>query len=103
MKPVGGASFNTRVEAVLLDNPEIVIRVFEKLERQQAAEEQAAAQIEIAGLADELFAGLDPAKPILVELQDYNCGYCRRAPGTVSALRDAHPDLQGFAGRLRFK
>ncbi|WP_158972281.1 DsbA family protein [Chachezhania sediminis] len=89
-----GQSFDARVEQALLDRPDIMIRVFEKLERQRAEKEAAAAQDQIADLADDLFAGLDPARPILIELMDYNCGYCRRAHGTVEAIRTANPDLQ---------
>jgi len=94
VKPIGAPSFEVQVEKVLLENPDIMVRAFAKLEQQQANEEAAAEQGRISDIADDLFARLDATKPILVELLDYNCGYCRRAHETVVALRRENPDLQ---------
>ena len=92
--------FAKKVEQVLIERPEIILKVFEILEAQQEAESNAANLDLVAALSDELFAGLDPSKPILVEFQDYNCGYCRRVHSNVAALKELQPDLQMVAMEL---
>ena len=88
------AAFAAKVREALLANPEIILEVFALLEDQQTEAEATAERDLVASVAKELFKGLDLAKPILVEFQDYNCGYCRRAHAAVSALKKATPDLQ---------
>ncbi|WP_299775753.1 DsbA family protein [uncultured Tateyamaria sp.] len=88
------ADFVEKVERVLLENPEIILKVFEVLERHQAEQVAYADKDLIADVSKELFAGLDLNRPILVEFQDYNCGYCRRIHPTVAQLKRDMPDLQ---------
>jgi protein-disulfide isomerase len=86
--------FAKKVEQVLLEKPEIILKVFELLEQEQSAAEAFADKDLVAHLSDDLFDGLDRDKPILIEFQDYNCGYCRRVHSTVAELRRDMPDLQ---------
>ncbi|KIC21349.1 DsbA family protein [Leisingera sp. ANG-Vp] len=88
------AEFDKRVRDVLLRNPDIILEVFALLEAKEEAAKAVKDQELIAKVAGELFEGLDPEKPILVEFQDYNCGYCRRAHPVVASLKDTMPDLQ---------
>lgn len=89
-----GDEFDERVRQALLRNPEIMLEIFALLEQKEVASKAVKDQDLIASVADDLFAGLDPDKPILVEFQDYNCGYCRKSHATVQALREQMPDLQ---------
>lgn len=86
--------FDQRVRDALLRNPDIILEVFALLEEKEEAAKAVKDQELIAKVADELFEGLDPERPILVEFQDYNCGYCRRAYPVVASLKETMPDLQ---------
>lgn len=86
--------FDSQVRDALLRNLEIILEVFALLEQKEEANKALQDQKIIASIADELFAGLDPEQPILVEFQDYNCGYCRKVHAEVQALKTDNPDLQ---------
>ena len=86
--------FDQRVRETLLRHPEILLEVFALLEAQEEAGQVPTDPERIAKVADTLFAGLDPQKPILVEFLDYNCGYCRQVHPAVHALRRENPALQ---------
>ena len=80
------------VREYLLENPEVMIEVFERLEVQQAAVEKQAAQAAIASNADGLFNddysyvyGNPDGDVTVVEFFDYKCGYCKRAVKDVIA------------------
>lgn len=88
------ADFDQKVREALLRNPEIILEVFHLLEANEEAAQAKKDRAVIARVSDQLFDGLDPTKPILVEFQDYNCGYCRRVHPTVMSLKEANPDLQ---------
>ena len=92
--PQSTTAFDQQVRDALLRNPEIILEVFALLEQKEVAAKAVKDQDLIASVADDLFVGLDPEKPILVEFQDYNCGYCRKSHATVPALREEMPDLQ---------
>ncbi|WP_171182271.1 DsbA family protein [Ruegeria sp. HKCCD8929] len=92
--PPPSPEFIEQVRQALLQRPEIMLEVFALLEEQQSAQEAVADLEIVASVAHELFEGLDPAKPILVEFQDYNCGYCRRVHANVAELKRQRPDLQ---------
>ena len=87
------AQIESIVREYLLANPEILVDVQRELERR--AEEQRAefAKVALAQNADEVFRS--PASPSLgnvdgdvtvVEFFDYNCGFCRRAIGSIGEL-----------------
>lgn len=74
------------VREYLLENPEVMIEVFDRLEVQQAAVEKQAAQAAIVANADGLFNddysyvyGNPEGDVTIVEFFDYKCGYCKRA------------------------
>ncbi|NSY40692.1 thioredoxin fold domain-containing protein [Leisingera sp. ANG59] len=92
--PQADFEFDQRVRDALLRNPDIILEVFALLEAKEEAAKAVKDQELIAKVADELFQGLDLEKPILVEFQDYNCGYCRRAHPVVASLKETMPDLQ---------
>lgn len=93
-EPVDTAEFDQQVREALLRNPEILLEVLELLEQQQQAHEAKQDLDLVSAVADDLFEGVDLSKPVLVEFQDYNCGYCKRAHATVKQLRRGIPDLQ---------
>lgn len=88
------AEFDEQVRQALLRNPEILLEVFDLLEQEQQAHAAKADMDLVSKAADDLFEGVDLSKPVLVEFQDYNCGYCKRAHATVKQLRRGIPDLQ---------
>jgi len=88
------AAFAAKVEQALLDNPEILLKAFQALEAGQQSDRHTQDLQSVADLADDLFAGLDLSKPILIKFQDYNCGYCRQAHRTVETLLLNDPDTQ---------
>ena len=92
--PQTTSEFDQLVRDALLRNPEIILEVFALLEQKEQAAKAVKDKDLIASVADELFAGLDMSKPILVEFQDYNCGYCRKAHPTVMEMREQIPGLQ---------
>lgn len=88
------AEIEAVVESYLLENPEILIKVSDKLK-----EKQASAQIDAAG--DDLekpypgmVLGNPNGKVVLVEFSDYACTYCRRSVSDVEALIAQFPDLK---------
>jgi len=80
------------VREYLLENPQVMIEVFDKLEEQQAAAEKQAAEAAIASNSDGLFNddysyvyGNPDGDVTVVEFFDYKCGYCKRAVKDVIA------------------
>lgn len=102
--PVGGAvadpiplddpAFTARVRQVLLDHPEILLEVLDRLEQGNEAALRPSDTDLIAAHADRLFGAEDGSAPVLVEFFDYRCGYCRMAEAEVSALRASMPELR---------
>lgn len=99
--PMDTADLNTAIETFLLDNPRLLERMSVALETEIRTEEQERAQIALATLADDIYA--DPANIVLgnpegdvtlVELFDYNCGYCRQVVPDVMALIEEDPGLR---------
>ncbi len=80
------------VREYLLENPQVMIEVFDRLEAQQAAAEKEAAEAAIASNSDGLFNddysyvyGNPDGDVTIVEFFDYKCGYCKRAVNDVIA------------------
>jgi protein-disulfide isomerase len=93
------------VREYLLDNPEVMIEVFAKLEEQQAQQEQLAAQAAIQANQDALFNddysyvyGNPDGDITIVEFFDYKCPYCKRAVGDIMEAADEDGNV-----RLVFK
>lgn len=95
------ATIHPMVESYLLSNPRILERVSTALRTEIEAEERDRARIALAEIHDEIYN--DPANIILgnpegtvtiVEMFDYNCGYCRSAVPDMLALIESNPDVK---------
>ncbi|WP_127070741.1 DsbA family protein [Pelagibacterium lentulum] len=98
---LGTADFGDAIETYLLDNPRLLERMSAALETELRAQEREQARTALASLEDEIYN--DPANIVLgnpdgdvtlVELFDYNCGYCRQVVPDLLALIDQDPDLR---------
>ncbi|MYG43111.1 MAG: DsbA family protein [Rhodobacteraceae bacterium] len=95
------AIFGELVKEYLLDNPEILLDVIDRLEE---LENEANLEMDrefIEFYADEIFhdpnswVGGNPEGELnLVEFVDYRCGYCRRAQQVIQDLIEANSDLR---------
>jgi protein-disulfide isomerase len=99
--PLDTADLNSAIETYLLDNPRVLERMSMALETEVRAEEQARAQIALSTFADDIYD--DPSNIVLgnpdgdvtlVEMFDYNCGYCRQVLPDVLALIEEDPNLR---------
>ncbi len=85
---------DTRTERYLVEHPQILQRMVEGLQRQQA-------QARLSGVSDEVarpFPGAVLGNPegtkTLVEFSDYHCGYCRLSSKEVEALVRSDPQVR---------
>lgn len=93
-------AFGQKVRAYLLENPEILIEVSQKLEEKRTAE---AASLARAGYEKhkaalerdprDLVANPDGAITV-VEFYDYKCGYCKLVAPDIAALIRENPDVR---------
>ncbi|RYE88347.1 MAG: DsbA family protein [Hyphomicrobiales bacterium] len=95
------ATLNPMIEDYLLANPRILQRVSEALESEirtaQAAERKgaiASLQSVIYDDPDHIVLGNPDGDVTLVELFDYNCGYCRSALPDMATLLAEDPNLR---------
>lgn len=95
------AELGPQIEAYLLANPSVLERVSAALNEERAAAQRlkSRAQIDenreaIFGEAGAAVVGNPSGDVTLVELYDYNCGYCRSAFPDVVALLDEDPQLK---------
>lgn len=93
--------FGARIEAYLIENPSVLERVSVALNAERAADQrrQMKSQIEdnrdaIFGDAGGVVVGNPSGDVTLVELYDYNCGYCRTTLPDIVALLDQDPKLR---------
>ena len=92
--PAGAEEFNAKqkqaieqlIHDYLVENPEVLVKAFDTLERRQQAAELAktTAAIEERHAAiyadpDDFVAGNPEGDVTIVEFFDYNCGYCKRS------------------------
>ncbi|ADM10009.1 hypothetical protein PB2503_09784 [Parvularcula bermudensis HTCC2503] len=95
------ADFAAKVEAYLLENPEIIIESVERYridqERLAAAMAQESARDLVPALlttqAGHIMPAEGEAEVIVVEFFDYNCGFCRRATDFVFTLKEETPEM----------
>ncbi len=92
---------NPMIETYLMDNPSILQRLSDKLTAEVAAQRKAETRTRLAALKSEIYD--DPGQIVLgnpegdvtiVEMFDYNCGYCRQALPDLATLLDEDPNLR---------
>jgi protein-disulfide isomerase len=89
------------IHSYLVEHPEVLREASVELEKKQQQEENALRRTVISQNKDVLFTSAFPGvvgnpkgKITLVELFDYNCGYCKRALGDLVNLMKAEPELR---------
>jgi protein-disulfide isomerase len=109
VSPAIAGSFNSAqksdieaiVKSYLLEHPELLQEMSDKLKAQQAEAETAARTKGLKENADAIFKSkLDPivgnpkGNAVMVEFMDYNCGWCKRSVGEVSQLVESDKDVK---------
>jgi len=92
--------FGAKVRAYLLEHPEVLVEVSQKLQENQAAEAAQKARANIGKLRPRLER--DPRDRVLnpggritvVEFFDYNCGYCKVIAPEVLNIAAGNPDVR---------
>ena len=87
---LGGQS----TERYLLDHPEILPRMAERLQTNEAARRLAGVEGEVARPFPGAVLGNPNGSKTLVEFTDYGCTFCRQSIADVQALVAADPDLR---------
>ncbi len=89
------------VRDYLLENPEIMIEVQEKLVEKREADRQAKAGEAVSQNKDAIFSsthdialGNPDGKVTVVEFFDYNCTYCKSAISDMDAIIKANPEVR---------
>lgn len=92
---------NPMIENYLLSNPRILQRVSEALEKEIRTAEAERARAAIASMKAEIFddpdhvvLGNPEGDVTLVEMFDYNCGFCRQALPDLATLLAEDPNLK---------
>lgn len=95
------ATLNPMIETYLLDNPSILRRVSAALEAEMKIAEAEQTRSALASLQqviyddpDHVVLGNPEGDVTLVELFDYNCGYCRQAVPDLATLMAEDPNLR---------
>ena len=95
------ADIENIVKAYLLEHPEILQDMSDKLKEKQAAAEEMARTKGLTENAEAVFKS--PADPmvgnpkgdvVIVEFMDYNCGWCKRSVGEVKQLLDTDKNVK---------
>lgn len=92
---------NPMIENFLMENPSILQRVSDKLQQEVVAKRKEETRIQLAALKAEIYEdpehivlGNPDGDVTLVEMFDYNCGYCRQALPDLATLLDEDPNLR---------
>lgn len=98
---VDPASIHPMIESYLLANPRILERVSVALDAEIRAEQIEKSQLAIATMEDQIFNAPDQivignpdGDVTIVELFDYNCGFCRQAVAELATLIEDDPNLR---------
>jgi protein-disulfide isomerase len=98
---IDAETLNPMIEDYLLGNPRILQRVSEALDTELKLAEAAETKAALASLqsviyddADHVVLGNPNGDVTLVELFDYNCGYCRQAMPDLAMLMAEDPNLR---------
>ena len=99
--PIDAVTFNGMVEDYLLENPRILQRVAAALEREIRLAETERSRAALASLhaevyedPDHIVLGNPEGDVTLVELFDYNCGFCRQSLPDLVALMEEDANLK---------
>src|SRR6516165_8064917 len=93
--------FEQRIQAYLLDHPEVIVESLNRMEERQRASAETEVQALIKSHADEIFR--DPDSPVggnrdgdvtLVEFFDYNCPSCRQMVPLMTQAESADSQLR---------
>jgi protein-disulfide isomerase len=94
---ISQTEFDARVEAVILDNPEIVEKALLKLQKVRRAEMLVETKRKIEGNAEQIYndprdfsIGPDDAPVTVVEFFDYRCSACRYSAEWVESLPEKY-------------
>lgn len=95
------ATLNPMIENYLMGNPRILERVSNALQDEMRTAQRAEAKEQIASLQQAIFedpnqivVGNPKGDVTLVEMFDYNCGYCRQALPALATLIAEDPNLR---------
>lgn len=101
MADLDPAQINPMIESYLLGNPQVLEKMANALESERRTAEAEQARSALASMQDVIYD--DPDNVILgnpegdvtlVEMFDYNCGYCRRALPDLATLMAEDPNLK---------
>jgi protein-disulfide isomerase len=99
--PPDRSAFGRSVREYLLTNPEVLVEAMQELERRQDSQRDAVAQKGVQENQAELFR--DPDSPIggnpngnvvIVDFNDYQCPYCKRAHQAVKSVLAADGNVK---------
>lgn len=98
---VDAATLHPMIESYLMSNPRILERLSSALRAEVEAEETEKTRVALASMQAEIYddpnhvvLGNPNGDVTLVELFDYNCGYCRQAVPDMAKLLDDDPNLR---------
>lgn len=98
--PKPSQRFGEKVRAYLLEHPEVLMEVSQKLQEKQASQQAASAQKAIGQYRQAIERDprdivINPAGSITVtEFFDYRCGYCKHAAPEIVDLVQKNPDVR---------
>lgn len=99
--PIDTATLGSFIETYLVENPRLLERMSVALETEVRSAEMERARVTLATMADTIYddpdnivLGNPDGDVTLVEMFDYNCGYCRQVVADVLSLVDEDPNLR---------
>jgi len=103
--PFSREASDARIHDYLMSHPDILVDMTNKMQADQAAQEDAARQVAVDKIGVKAFfdpklafvTGPATAKNTLVEFFDYNCPYCRASLPAVKKFYDKHKNDTRFA------
>ncbi len=94
-------TLNPMIESYLMENPSILQRVSDALQAEVTAKRKEETRTQLAALEAAIYEepghivlGNPDGDVTLVEMFDYNCGYCRQALPDLATLLDEDPNLR---------